>query len=99
MQRIWRQRSSSRTRRNWSLMLGHYRDRPRWTAPNRPSPTGANIRPLGKVVTRDDLPQMTATAVGVQLIDDPMWVINPAFAIAKGKTFTLANRGKKGKKG
>lgn len=48
------------------------------------------IRPLGKVVTRDDLPQM-ATAVGVQLIDDPMWVIDPAVAIAKGKKFTMAD--------
>ena len=49
------------------------------------------IRPLGKVVTSDDLPQMASTAVGVQIVDDPTWVIDPAFAIAKGKTFTLAN--------
>lgn len=47
------------------------------------------IRPLGRVVTREDLPQMAGTAVGVQLIDDPSWVIDPAFAMAKGKTFTL----------
>lgn len=49
------------------------------------------IRPLGRVVTRDDLPEMASTAVGVQLIDDPTWVIDPAFAIAKGKKFTLEN--------
>lgn len=50
----------------------------------------SGIRALGKVVTREDLPQMRAEAVGVQLIDDPTWVLDPAFAIAKGQTFTLA---------
>ncbi len=50
-----------------------------------------NIRALGKVVTHEDLPQMTSTAVGIQLLDDLTWVIDPAFAIAKGKTFFLAN--------
>jgi hypothetical protein len=50
-----------------------------------------NIRALGKVVTQEDLPQMKSTAVAIQLLDDPTWVIDPAFAIAKGKTFFLAN--------
>ena len=60
-----------------------------------PGPTGdlarkRNLRALGKVVTREDLPKMSSTTtVAVQLLDDPLWVIDPAFAIAKGKTFTL----------
>lgn len=50
-----------------------------------------NIRPLGRVVTQEDLPHMTGTALGIQLIDDPTWVIDPAFAISKGKTFSKAS--------
>ena len=53
-----------------------------------------SIRALGMVVTREDLPQMTSTAAGIQLLDDPTWVIDPAFAIAKGKTFVSANEPK-----
>ena len=50
-----------------------------------------HIRALGRVVTCEDFPQMTSTAVGVQLLDDPLWMIDPAYAISKGKTFFLAN--------
>ncbi len=61
-----------------------------------PGPAGdlarkRNLRALGKVVTREDLPKMSSTTtVGVQLLDDPLWVIDPAFAMSKGKSFTLA---------
>jgi hypothetical protein len=44
------------------------------------------FRPLGRVVTRDDLPHM-GTALGIQLVDDPMWVIDPAVGLSKGREF------------
>lgn len=63
-----------------------------WSAgPAGDSARERGIRALGRVVTQEDLPHMKGTAVGVQLVDDPVWVIDPAFAMSKGKTFTLAS--------
>lgn len=44
------------------------------------------LRPLAKVITKDHLPTMDS-GVGIQLIDDPSWVMNAELAIEKGKKF------------
>lgn len=42
------------------------------------------VRPLGRVVTREDLPLM-GIELGIQADDDISWVLDPAQMIAKGK--------------
>ena len=42
------------------------------------------VRPLGRVVTKADLPHM-ACEVGVQTEDDPSWVVDPLQMIGKGR--------------
>jgi hypothetical protein len=45
------------------------------------------IRPVGRVVDRNTLWYM-ACSVGIQVLDDPAWVIDPVFALSKGRTFS-----------
>lgn len=50
-----------------------------------------HLRPIGKVVTKDDLPHIGGVALGLQLLDDPTWVIDPARAIESGRLYFAEN--------
>lgn len=44
------------------------------------------VRPVGRVVTHEDLPSMSkAIEVGIQVDDDLVWVMDPRQMIAKGR--------------
>lgn len=61
--------------------------------PNHPTGDLAKekgLRPLAKVVTKEDLPNMGDGPIGLQLLDDPMWVMNPELAMSKGRKFFAA---------
>jgi hypothetical protein len=45
------------------------------------------LRSVGRVVDRSVLPRMFCS-VGIQVLDDPAWVIDPVFALSKGRTFS-----------
>lgn len=45
------------------------------------------LRAVGRVVDRSVLPHM-ARSVGIQVLDNPAWVIDPVFALSKGRTFS-----------
>ena len=57
--------------------------------------TSKGIRPIGRVVTRDDLPHMHTddSDLGVQTLDDPNWIINPSIFTEKGRILYLADSG------
>jgi hypothetical protein len=44
------------------------------------------IRPLGRVVNKNTLPHM-ACQLGIQVVDDPAWAIDPVTALSKGREF------------
>ena len=46
------------------------------------------LRPLGRVVTRDDLPTMSVLEghLNIQLLDDEMWVLSVQTMLEKGRT-------------
>lgn len=46
----------------------------------------SGIRPVGVVVDRQMRPHMGVT-VGIEVLDDPLWVIDPEFAMYKGISF------------
>ncbi len=50
------------------------------------------VRPLGRVVTREDLPTMSEQdgPLGVQTLDAAWWVLSPATVLAKGGRFWRA---------
>lgn len=50
------------------------------------------VRPIGHVITHQDLPTMTGNMeVGIQTDDDPAWVLNPAEMLAKGRKIHVAD--------
>ena len=57
--------------------------------------TTKGIRPIGRVVTREDLPHMHTddSGFGVQTLDDAEWVINPTIFTEKGRILYLADSG------
>lgn len=64
-----------------------------WEWPNGPTGDAAQergVRPLGRVVTKADLPHM-ACEVGVQTEDDPSWVMDPIQMIGKGRKIFAAD--------
>jgi hypothetical protein len=51
-----------------------------------------NVRPIGRVVTHEDLPLMTRNIeIGIQTDDDPLWVISPKLMVAKGRKIFAAD--------
>lgn len=43
------------------------------------------VRPIGRVVTHEDIRFMSSiTKVGIQIEDDPLWIFDPVQVIAKG---------------
>jgi hypothetical protein len=50
------------------------------------------IRPLGKIVTREDLPHMSVHhgEFNLQTLDDPHWVLSPALMLEKGRKLYFA---------
>lgn len=46
------------------------------------------IRPLGRVVNKLTLTHM-ACELGIQVVDDPAWVIDPVTALSKGREFFM----------
>ena len=50
-----------------------------------------DVRPIGRVVTHEDLPTMSKTIeVGIQTDDDPVWVLDPRQMTAKGRKIFAA---------
>lgn len=66
----------------------------RWDWPEglRELAARGQVRPIGRVITRDDLPTMSKrTRLAVQTVDDPTWVIDPAVVLAKGGSLYRAS--------
>lgn len=51
------------------------------------------IRPIGRIVTREDLPHMSVreSVFGVQTLDDPHWVLSPITMLEKGRKLYLVD--------
>lgn len=63
-----------------------------WSGPVAELARAKGVRPVGRVITHEDLPTMTARIeVGIQTDDDPAWVLNPVEMLAKGRKILAAD--------
>lgn len=58
-------------------------------APASENAKSASIRPVGRVVTREDLPRL-GCEIGIQTEDDQNWVLDPVLMLAKGRKLYAA---------
>lgn len=50
---------------------------------------GRDLRPIGQLVTKDTLPHLVCE-LGIQLLDDPSWVLDPLLMLSKGRAIYAA---------
>lgn len=63
-----------------------------WSAGTKDLAERRNVRPIGRVVTHEDLLTMSAAVkIGIQTLDDPLWVIDPATILTKGRLLLPAD--------
>jgi hypothetical protein len=60
----------------------------RWGGHGRTIAKDKGVRPVGRVVTRDDYPHM-ACEIGLACLDDSMWVLDPEILLAKGRVIRI----------
>lgn len=59
-------------------------------APNGDYAISHGIRPLGRIITNLDRPSMRGSDLAIQVIDDDVWIFDPADFIDKGIRFYKA---------
>lgn len=65
-----------------------------WVAEGAGKPAiDKGVRPLGKIVSQEDLPYMSVREgeLNLQTLDDPNWVLSPALMLKKGRKLYFAD--------